>query len=55
MCRHREDVSQVDGDRCLAGEEGLDPFFDRDVRVVDLVVEGDHLVSELGVLALERV
>ena len=50
-----EDEPQVDGDGRLTGEELLDALADREVAVVDLVVEGDHLVGELGVLLLERI
>jgi len=50
-----EDKSQVDRDRRLACEQLLDALADREVAIVDLVVEGDHLVGELGILLLERV
>ena len=39
----------------LAGEQRLDALLDREVRLVDLVVEGDHLVGELDVGLQERV
>ena len=51
----REHEAQVDGDRSLAGEQRLDAFLDREVGLVDLVVEGDDLVGELDVGLLERV
>jgi hypothetical protein len=48
--QHREHEPKVGGDRSLPGEQLLDAGLDRDVDLVDLVVEGDHLVRELGVL-----
>ena len=42
-------------DGCLERERLLDELLDAVVAVVDLVVERDHLVAELGVLRLERV
>ena len=54
-CRHREHEAQVAGDRRLAREQRLDALLDREVALVDLVVEGDHLVGELRVLLHERV
>ena len=50
-----EHEAQVDGDRSLAREQRLDAFLDREVGLVDLVVEGDDLVGELDVGLLERV
>ena len=44
-----EHEPQVDGDRRLPGEERLDALLDREVGLVDLVVEGDHLVGQLDV------
>ena len=46
----REHEPQVDRDRRLPREQRLDPLLDREVLRVDLVVERDHLVGELGVL-----
>ena len=43
-----------DGDRGLPREQVLHGLLDREVAVVDLVVEGDHLVGELVVLLHER-
>ena len=51
----REDESQVDRDRLLQRKEVLDAVLDREVGLVDLVVERDDLVGELDVLPLERV
>ncbi len=51
---HGEHEPEIDGDGRLAGEQGLDALREREVSPVDLVVEGDHLVSELGVLLAER-
>ena len=53
--QHREDEAQVDRDRRLPGEQGLDRLLDLEVAPVDLVVEGDHLVRQLGVCLAERV
>ena len=53
--QHREDEPQVDRDRRLAREQRLDALLDREVALVDLVVERDHLVGELDVLVDERV
>ena len=39
----------------LAGEQRLDALLDREVRLVDLVVELDHLVGELHVGLQERI
>ncbi len=50
-----ENEPQVDGDGRLPSEELLDALTDREVAVVDLVVERDHLVGELGVLLFERI
>jgi hypothetical protein len=53
--QHREHEPKVAGDRRLPREEALDSLLDREVRLVDIVVEGDHLVGELDVAALESV
>jgi polyphosphate kinase-like protein len=53
--QHRQHEPQVDGDRRLPREQRLDPFLDLEVAFVDLVVEGDHLVSELRVGRLDSV
>ena len=53
--QHREHEAQVDRDRGLAGKQRLDAGLDRQVAVVDLVVEADHLVGQLVVAAGERV
>ena len=50
----REHEPQVAGDRRLQGEQRLDRALDVEEEVVDLVVEGDHLVGELDVALLER-
>ena len=44
-----EHEPEVDGHRRLPREERLDAFLDAEVGLVDLVVEGDHLVGELDV------
>ena len=46
-CEHEP---QVRGDGRLPREQLLDPLVDREVEVVDVVVERDHLVGELRVL-----
>jgi len=51
----REHEAKVDRDRRLPGEQRLHTLLDREVAPVDVVVERDHLVGELDVLALERV
>jgi hypothetical protein len=53
--QHREHEPKVAGDRRLPGEEALDALLDREVGLVDLVVEGDYLVGQLDVAALEGV
>ena len=53
--QHREHEPEVGGDRRLPREQVLHPLLDREVAVVDLVVERDHLVGELVVLLHERV
>ena len=45
----REHEPQVDRDRSLPREQRLDALLDREVGLVDLVVEGDDLVGELDV------
>jgi len=50
----REHEPEVDRDRCLSREQALDALLDRQVVAVDVVVEGDHLVGQLGISALER-
>jgi uncharacterized membrane protein YbhN (UPF0104 family) len=52
--QHREHVPEVDGDRCLPGEQRVDALLDPEEAAVDLVVEGDHLIRELDILPLER-
>ena len=52
--QHRQHEPKVGRDRRLPGEQRLDPLLDREVGVVDLVVEGDHLVGQLEVLLDER-
>ncbi len=52
---HREHEPQVGGDGRLPREQVLHPLLDREVAVVDLVVERDNLVRELVVLLHERV
>ena len=49
----REHESQVDSHRRLERERLLHELLDAVVADVDLVVERDHLVAELGVLRLE--
>jgi hypothetical protein len=44
----REHEPQVDGDRRLAREQRLDALLEREVARIDVVVERDHLVRELG-------
>src|SRR5436189_1457096 len=53
--QHREHEPKVDGNGRLPGEQRLDPLLDRQVPLIDLVVEGDHLVGELGVGLLDRI
>ena len=43
------------GDRGLAREQRLDRLLEREVPRVDLVVERDHLVGQLGVVLAERI
>ena len=50
-----ENETQVDGDGRLAREQRLDALLDPEIRLVDLVVELDHLVGELDVGLQERV
>ena len=50
---HREQESQVARDRRLQRKERLDRLLDAEEVVVDLVVEGDHLVGELAIALLE--
>ena len=52
---HGEDEAEVARDRRLAGERHLDLPLEREVALVDLVVERDHLVAELDVLGTEGV
>ena len=52
--QHREQQAQVARHRALQCEQRLDRAFDREEQLVDLVVEGDHLVGELDVALLER-
>ncbi len=52
--QHPEHQPQVAGRRRLAGEQRRDSLLDADVLPVDLVVEGDHLVGELGIALLQR-
>ena len=52
IVQHREHEPQVAGDRRLAREQSTRcPARPRSTAAVDVVVEGDHLVRELGVLA----
>ena len=51
----REHEAKVACDRRLPREQQLYALFDREVARVDVVVECDHLVSELVVTLLERV
>ena len=53
--QHREHEPEVDRDRRVPGEQRLDPFLDPEVVLVDVVVEGDHVVGELFVVLRERV
>ena len=50
-----EHETEVDCDRRLACEQRLDPLLDAEVRLVDLVVEGDHFVGQLDVGLQQRV
>ena len=50
-----EDEAKVDRNRCLAREQRLDPLLDGQVESVDLVVERNHLVGELGIALSKRV
>ena len=51
----REDEPEIGGDRRLAREQELDSLLDAHIALVDVVVEGDHLVCELVVPLLERI
>ena len=51
-CEHE---AEIGGHGRLPGEEELDPLLDPHVALVDVVVEGDHLVRELLVALLECV
>jgi hypothetical protein len=53
--QNREDQTQVARDRRLPREQRLDALLDRDVPLVDVVVERDHLVGQFVVPLLERV
>jgi hypothetical protein len=44
-----EEQPQVGGDRCLAGQELVDPLLDPAVVLVDRGVPGDHLLRQLAV------
>jgi hypothetical protein len=50
----REHEPEVGRDGRLPREQGLDAFLDRDVALVDVVVERDDLVGELVVALLQR-
>ena len=47
--QHREHEPEIARDRRLPREQRLDPLLDRDVALVDVVVERDHLVGQLCV------
>jgi hypothetical protein len=51
----RQHEPQVTGHRRLPREQRLNALLDRDVALVDVVVEGDHLVGQLVVALLQRV
>ena len=51
----REHEPEIARDRRLPREQRLDALLDAQVALVDVVVEGDHLVGELVVALLERV
>ena len=53
MCSIASTSRRSTRDRRLPREQRLDALLDREVALVDLVVEGDHLVGEL-VVALAR-
>ena len=53
--QHREHEPQVDRDRRLPREQRLDALLEREVAGIDVVVEGDHLVRELGIVLAKRV
>ena len=53
--QHRQDEAEVGGDGCLLSEHALDRPLDLVVARVDLVVEGDDLVTELDILGLKGV
>ena len=50
--QHRQHEAQVDRHRRLQREQALDALLQRVVAVVDLVVEGDHLVGQVDVAAI---
>ena len=52
---HGEHEAEIGRHGCLLGEQLADRALDAVVAVVDLVVEGDHLVAELDVLRREGV
>ena len=51
----REDEAKIARHRRLPGEHHLDLPLEREVAVVHLVVERDHLVAELDILGSQRV
>jgi hypothetical protein len=53
--QHRQHQAQIDRDRGLSSEQHLDSLLDLEVAAVDLVVESDHLVGELGIRLAERI
>ena len=53
--QHRQHEPQIDGDGRLQRQQALDALLQGVVAVVDLVVEGDHLVGQVDVAPVERV
>ena len=52
--QHREEEAKVSRDRPLEREQRLDRALDGEEELVDLVVEGDHLIGQLDVPLLKR-
>jgi len=55
VVEQREDETEVARDRSLAREHELDLLLERQVALVNLVVERDHLLAQLDVLRPQRI
>ncbi len=53
--QHGEHEPEVGRDGRLARQHHLDLLLEREIAIVDLVVERDHLVAQLDVLRAKRV